>query len=529
MKDEVDGDEPTAELGDAKTRVLAKAAAAPRARRCPECGRPFSGEARFCPFDGDPLVDAPDWNPSQDPLIGAVVEGRYEVLRVLGEGGMGTVYEVRHNALGRSFAMKVLRREVALDAGLARRFMQEAKAAAAIGHPNIVAVSDFGELVDGPLAARVPFFVMELLKGTSLAKLLAVEGRLAPARAARIVAQCASALDAAHDSGVVHRDMKPDNIFLVAGGGREEFVKLLDFGVAKMAGAGRLTRHGTVYGTPHYMSPEQAAGHEIDGRTDVYALGIVLYECLAGRVPFEADTYMGVLTKHMFAKPEPIERLVPDASGLGALGQVVARCLAKEPGDRYASMRDLVAALERAVDDPEAAATAELRDERPTRSPLRLRDPNEPGPRRREPQPADDDAVTMPPVDRLLSVGLGMLLAVAAAALAGLLLRAGSAAPLRGVDASAAAKASASVAVAPSASASAPEVVDPSATASTASAATTPSAAPVVASSVPSSPPGAAPTPKAPRASDVPAPTAPKRVRPEGPRGGGDVVDPWGK
>ena len=352
---------------ESATSVVSKEGAPRVARRCPECGKPFSGEARFCPFDGDALVEAPDWNPAADALIGQMVDGRYEVVRVLGEGGMGTVYEVKHTALGRVFALKVLRREIAQDGGLARRFIQEAKAAAAIGHPNIVAVSDFGELTDAgapqPRAARVPYFVMELLKGTTLARLLAVEGRLEPRRAARIVVQCASALAAAHEAGVIHRDVKPDNVFLVSAAGRPDFVKLLDFGVAKMAGAGRLTRHGTVYGTPHYMSPEQAAGHAVDGRSDVYALGVLLYECLAGRVPFEADTYMGVLTKHMFATPEPVERLVPSGAGLGALGQVVARCLAKEPADRYASMAELGRAIELALDDPEEAASAALRDD----------------------------------------------------------------------------------------------------------------------------------------------------------------------
>jgi serine/threonine-protein kinase len=343
----------------APANVIAAKKKKPRARRCPTCEQVFSGEARFCPFDGDALVDAGDWNPSADPLLGKIIDSRYEVISVIGEGGMGTVYEVRHTTLGRRFALKVLRRDLA-DAEHTARFIQEAKAAAAIGHPNIVAVSDFGELVipwgpgDAPPPssrhpdAAVPFFVMEYLTGISLASLLRAEKTLEPARAADIVLQCAAGLSAAHAAGVIHRDLKPDNIFLTRSGDRE-FVKLLDFGVAKMAGAGRLTRAGMVFGTPHYMSPEQAAGQGVDHRADIYALGIILYETLAGKVPFEADTYMGVLTKHMFATPEPIERIVPDASNLGALGPIVMRCLAKSPHDRYASMAEVVSAIEGAM------------------------------------------------------------------------------------------------------------------------------------------------------------------------------------
>ena len=157
----------------------------PRARRCPTCQQAFSGEARFCPFDGDALTEAPDWNPAADPLIGTSVDGRYEVLSVLGEGGMGTVYEVRHATLGRRFALKVLRRDLA-DIEHTARFIQEAKAAAAIGHTNIVAVTDFGTMPVGKGATQeVPYFVMELLTGVSLASLLRAEQTLEPVRAAR--------------------------------------------------------------------------------------------------------------------------------------------------------------------------------------------------------------------------------------------------------------------------------------------------------------------------------------------------------
>lgn len=318
------------------------------ARRCPTCKQVFSGEARFCPFDADSLIDAPDWNPAADPLIGKTVDGRYEVLSVLGEGGMGTVYQVRHVTLGRRFALKVLRRDLADPEHIAR-FLQEAKAAAAIGHPNIVAVTDFGELVpSGEDGAPVPYLVMEHLAGITLATLLRTDRAIDPIRLGEILLQCAAGLTAAHAVGVTHRDIKPDNIFLTRNADME-YVKLLDFGVAKMAGTGRLTRAGMVFGTPHYMSPEQAAGHNVDHRADIYALGVILYEGLAGKVPFEADTYMGVLTKHMFATPDPIERVVHDPLSLGPFAPIALRCLAKSPRDRYATMVDVVKALELAL------------------------------------------------------------------------------------------------------------------------------------------------------------------------------------
>ena len=323
----------------------------PRARRCPACDKCFSGEVRFCPFDGDALIDAPDWNPNADPLIGQVIDTRYEVVSVLGEGGTGSVYEVRHTTLGRRFALKVLRKDIARDAQIVTRFIQEAKAAAAIGHPNIVAVSDFGEVQpdkSAPLNAKVPYFVMELLTGASLANVLRSEKKIAPDRAASIGMQCALGLAAAHEAGVIHRDLKPDNVFLVRSGDRE-FVKLLDFGLAKIAGTSRVTRQGIIFGTPHYMSPEQAAGLPVDHRSDIYALGVILYECITGRVPFEADSYKAVLDHHINTPPVPLEERAPEPSQVGPLGGVVMRCLAKNPADRFATMAELAAALEEAL------------------------------------------------------------------------------------------------------------------------------------------------------------------------------------
>ena len=215
------------------------------------------------------------YRPAADPLIGKLIDGRYEVESVLGEGGMGTVYGVRH-ARSRSGSRSRSCARHRAEGELAARFIQEAKAAAAIGHPNIVQITDFGQLPN-----RAPYFVMELLDGIPLASSFARGGPLPAGQAVRVLQRRASALAAAHAAGVIHRDLKPDNVHLT----KNDVVKILDFGVAKMAGAGRLTRTGMVFGTPHYMSPEQASGESVDHRADVYALGIIMYEMFTGRCP----------------------------------------------------------------------------------------------------------------------------------------------------------------------------------------------------------------------------------------------------
>ncbi|MBX3217551.1 MAG: serine/threonine protein kinase, partial [Labilithrix sp.] len=213
-------------------------------KRCAECGARFGIDARFCPFDGAALAVAL-WTRSGDPRASVVVDGRYEILEALGEGGMGTVYAVRHVTLDRRLAMKVLRRDLLADAELAARFLREAKATAAIDHPSVVAISDFGAMEDGS-----PYFVMELLEGETLAARLRARGPLPPASAARLAARIADALAAAHAVNVVHRDLKPENVFLV--GARretapEEDVRVVDFGAATIVGASKLTRPGIVF------------------------------------------------------------------------------------------------------------------------------------------------------------------------------------------------------------------------------------------------------------------------------------------
>jgi serine/threonine-protein kinase len=316
-------------------------ARSPRATTCPTCSSHFSPDGRFCPFDGTPLVAAVGWDPSADALLGSVVDGRYEILSVIGEGGMGTVYEVRHRLLGKRFALKALRKDLALDGEIAARFIQEARTAAAVSHPGLVEITDFGQLESGQV-----YFVMELLEGQSLAALLRTGGPLPAARGLGIVRQLVHALKAAHDENIVHRDLKPDNIHIARREPEGDVVKIVDFGLAKVIGSSNLTRAGMVFGTPHYMSPEQAAGEPVDHRADIYALGIVMYEMFTGKVPFEADSYMGVLTKHMYMAPAPPSQLSPELKSLGTLEEVILRCLQKRPASRYENLSALLSDLE---------------------------------------------------------------------------------------------------------------------------------------------------------------------------------------
>ena len=327
---------------------------------CPQCNQHFSADGRFCPFDGEPLRSAPEWDHSGDPLLGTVVDDRYEIVAVIGEGGMGVVYSARHTALGKRFALKALRKDLASDREIAARFMQEARTAASVSHPGLVEIIDFGRLPSGQ-----PFFVMELLEGQSLAQLVRRGGPVPAARAVDVVRQIADALGTAHERSIVHRDLKPDNIHISPGVGGRDRVTIVDFGLAKVIGASRLTRAGMVFGTPHYMSPEQAQGDPTDHRADIYALGVVMYEMFTGRVPFEADSYMGVLTKHMFMAPTPPSQLV-GIDKLGVLEDIILRCLEKKPDHRYQTLRELNQDLDLALNPTGPRPVASTRRRRGT-------------------------------------------------------------------------------------------------------------------------------------------------------------------
>jgi serine/threonine-protein kinase len=317
-------------------------------RRCPVCGGRFPADFRVCPRDAVPLEDAPE---GEDPLVGRLLGESYEVTRMLGEGGMGRVYEARHRRLtGKRFAIKLLHPDLARQPEVVTRFQREAEAASGISHPNVVGVHDVGVTDDGQ-----PYIVAELLSGEELGEHLERVGKVAPADAVRIVRQICKALQAAHDKGVVHRDVKPENVFLTGDLGRPDtmLVKVLDFGISKVASAGgeSLTKTGMVMGTPDYMAPEQARGDRVDARADVYAVGAILYRALTGRKPFEGLDPMATLTAVLVQEPGRPTTLNPTVPL--ALELVVQRAMAKNPSDRYQTMAELDREL--AAFDPDIA------------------------------------------------------------------------------------------------------------------------------------------------------------------------------
>ncbi|HYD42075.1 MAG TPA: serine/threonine-protein kinase, partial [Anaeromyxobacter sp.] len=306
---------------------------------CGDCQREAPSGALFCAFCGAGLhaagaVDA------AEALVGATLAGAYFLHALVGRGGMGDVYRATDLARDRTVVVKVLRRGAAADAGAVARFHREARAVSRLSHPNSVALLDSGETETGTL-----FMVMELVPGVTLAQLLSTAGPLGEARAVGIGAQILAALSEAHGLGIIHRDLKPANVMVDPRDGTDR-VKVLDFGIATVADGdveSRLTRQGTVFGTPAYMSPEQIRGEPLDPRSDLYSVGVILHEVLAGRLPFEAETPLGLASRHLHDPPPPLSRA--GARVAPALERLVLAALAKRRDDRPASADAFRAAL----------------------------------------------------------------------------------------------------------------------------------------------------------------------------------------
>jgi serine/threonine-protein kinase len=281
---------------------------------------------------------------SAEDLLGTVLEGAYRIERLVGEGGMGAVYEAAHLRLGTRVAIKVMARVLAANPEALARFHREALVTSGLGHPHIVQVLDFSATPTGE-----PFLAMEFLEGEDLEHRLRRVGRLPVAEVVHIIKQVASALAATHAKAIVHRDLKPGNIFLLTAAGENDFVKVLDFGISKVRSAStKLTRTSSVMGTPNYMSPEQAKGHieDIDERTDQWALACIVWECLSGEGPFVAENVPSILFQIVH---EPPPALLPRVAGLPSqVEEVLLRAMAKDKNDRFANVGDFALALERA-------------------------------------------------------------------------------------------------------------------------------------------------------------------------------------
>ncbi len=320
---------------------------------CARCQHQNEDGARFCLQCGNMLEQAPQ--EGGDPLLGRIIADRYRIVSLLGEGGMGRVYlaEQKMGTATRKVAIKTLHPELSRDAQLVQRFHRECETVISLSHPNTVQFYDFGELPDQTL-----YIVMEFIEGESLAHALE-RGPLDPSRVDRILVQICGSLQEAHDHGIVHRDLKPENVLLTRRGGQNDFVKVLDFGIAKRSEAEddksqKLTKQGMVLGTPPYMSPEQFAGKTLDARSDIYSLGVMTYEMLTGKLPFQAATPWEWATKHLTSPPMPFEQHPVASSIPEHKRQAVLRALAKDPDQRFATVTEYMQAFT-GIGDAESA------------------------------------------------------------------------------------------------------------------------------------------------------------------------------
>ena len=318
---------------------------------CPQCSREYGREITFCPDDGTRLIGDPI-----AALEGSVIEGRFTVRELIATGGMGAVYLATQHSMGREIALKVLRPELGRSVDAVKRFMAEARLASRLTSPHTVTLYDFGRTADGML-----FIAMELLQGATLRAALSDGGPMDESRAVRIGTQICESLGEAHEQGIVHRDIKPDNVFLLRPGTLRETVKVLDFGVAKSlepVNEGPVTKTGMVCGTPDYMSPENVTGEGVTPASDVYSVGVLLYQMLTGQTPFTADSLVGVMVHHVQTPPRPLRSLMGGRPLTKSMEELVLRCLSKQPGRRPVDANALLRELGR-VEQERVAGAAE--------------------------------------------------------------------------------------------------------------------------------------------------------------------------
>ncbi|MBZ0185286.1 MAG: protein kinase, partial [Candidatus Obscuribacterales bacterium] len=310
-------------------------------KKCPACNGEFPGNLVVCPNDRTMLL-----TPKKDELIGQILNDRYKVVEEVGRGGMSAVYRGVHELMDRTVAIKVLLPQLVSDQISIKRFQQEAQAASHLQHPNVITVYDYGFVASGQ-----PYLVMDFLEGESLSDIIRRDKQVTVKRMIPIFMQACEALEHAHQKGVIHRDLKSSNIMLIDFEGKKDFVKVVDFGIAKlMPSSGKqsqnLTQTGEVFGSPIYMSPEQCMAQSLDARSDIYSMGAMMYEGLTGHPPLMGNSIIDTMQMHMSTPPKPFKDIRPDLKIPDALERVVLKALAKKPENRYQSMQELRDAME---------------------------------------------------------------------------------------------------------------------------------------------------------------------------------------
>tara|TARA_B100001750_G_scaffold152915_2_gene122593 strand:- start:239 stop:1393 length:1155 start_codon:yes stop_codon:yes gene_type:complete len=339
-----------------------------------------------------------------DSYVGREVAGQFRIVERIGSGGMGAVYKAEQPQMNRHVAIKILHSRYLSRKDLVSRFRREARAMSHLSHPNTARVFMYGQLEDGAC-----YFVMEYLEGRNLAQLVRRDGPMDPKRAMHVMAQVCGALDEAHRAGIIHRDLKPENVFLTNQGGIDDYPKVLDFGLAKVTekqmrpGSMILTREGMVFGTPEFMSPEQARGKTLDPRSDIYSLGVILYELLSGKLPFEARQPIEFIQLHVNEPPIPLSERMKDRELPAGLEAAVMKALEKDPDDRYTTAAEFAQALEAVAEGrPSFGASKPIFGGPPSTSPVvGVEAPpssvvQQPQPQQQQPQPQQQQPQQQP-------------------------------------------------------------------------------------------------------------------------------------